>query len=68
MDVEASSSPSAAPAIDDDLFSRQLYAIGFAAQARIQTSSVLIVGLRGIGVEIGSCGGSGAAPVIAREY
>ena len=51
MDVDP---PTAATSqIDDDLFSRQLYAIGIAAQLRIQSSSALIVGLRGIGVEIG---------------
>lgn len=53
MEVDSPVAVVATPVIDDDLFSRQLYAIGIAAQLRIQSSSALIVGLRGIGVEIG---------------
>jgi molybdopterin/thiamine biosynthesis adenylyltransferase len=40
--------------VDEDLYSRQLYAIGgHTAQRALSRARVLIVGLRGIGVEIG---------------
>eukprot|EP01095_Lingulamoeba_sp_RSL-Kostka_P005001 TRINITY_DN1630_c0_g1_i1.p1 TRINITY_DN1630_c0_g1~~TRINITY_DN1630_c0_g1_i1.p1 ORF type:complete len:1015 (-),score=391.00 TRINITY_DN1630_c0_g1_i1:45-3089(-) len=38
--------------IDEDLYSRQLYALGHKSMKRIMESDVLIVGLRGLGVEI----------------
>ncbi|XP_043830175.1 ubiquitin-like modifier-activating enzyme 1 [Dromiciops gliroides] len=38
--------------IDEGLYSRQLYVLGHEAMKRLQTSSVLISGLRGLGVEI----------------
>ena len=42
--------------VDEDLYSRQLYVMGHEAQKRLQSSNILIVGLRGLGVEIGrSC-------------
>lgn len=38
--------------IDENLYSRQLYAIGFEAMKKMATSSVLISGMNGLGVEI----------------
>jgi hypothetical protein len=61
MDVEPVAAGAQPSAVDDELYSRQLYAIGHKAQTRIQSSNVLLVGLRGIGVEIGARG-RGAAP------
>lgn len=43
-------------AIDEELYSRQLYVMGHQAQRRMAASRVLLVGLRGLGVEIGACG------------
>jgi ubiquitin-activating enzyme E1 len=43
----------AKPVIDEGLYSRQLYVMGREGQARMATSNVLIVGLNGLGVEIG---------------
>jgi len=40
-------------AIDEGLYSRQLYVMGREGQARMAVSDVLIVGLNGLGVEIG---------------
>ena len=37
--------------VDDKLYSRQLYVMGHEAQRRMAASSVLIVGLNGLGVE-----------------
>lgn len=39
--------------IDESLYSRQLYVLGHEAMKRMSSSHVLIVGLRGLGVEIG---------------
>ncbi|KNZ80044.1 Ubiquitin-activating enzyme E1 1 [Termitomyces sp. J132] len=39
-------------AIDEGLYSRQLYVLGHEAMKRMASSNVLIVGLRGLGVEI----------------
>mmetsp|Transcript_30710 Transcript_30710/g.117499 ORF Transcript_30710/g.117499 Transcript_30710/m.117499 type:complete len:1043 (-) Transcript_30710:1450-4578(-) len=39
-------------AIDEDLYSRQLYVLGHDAQRRMAASNVLIVGMTGLGVEI----------------
>ncbi|KAF9452196.1 ubiquitin activating enzyme [Macrolepiota fuliginosa MF-IS2] len=39
-------------AIDEGLYSRQLYVLGHEAMKRMATSNVLIVGLQGLGVEI----------------
>ena len=47
MDVEATAD------IDESLYSRQLYVMGREGQARMAHSDVLIVGLNGLGVEIG---------------
>jgi len=38
--------------IDESLYSRQLYVLGHEAMKRMGSSNVLIVGLRGVGVEI----------------
>ncbi|XP_058570974.1 ubiquitin-like modifier-activating enzyme 1 isoform X3 [Neofelis nebulosa] len=38
--------------IDEGLYSRQLYVLGHEAMRHLQTSSVLVSGLRGLGVEI----------------
>ncbi len=39
--------------IDDGLYSRQLYVMGHEAMHKMSSSKVLIIGLRGLGVEIG---------------
>ena len=39
--------------IDEDLHSRTLYVLGHEAMAKMSKSKVLLVGLRGLGVEIG---------------
>ncbi len=44
---------SEAGAVDESLYSRQLYVMGREGQARMAKSDVLIVGLNGLGVEIG---------------
>ena len=41
--------------IDEDLYSRQLYVMGHKAQRRMGNSSILIIGMNGLGVEIGAC-------------
>ncbi|KAI0462387.1 E1 ubiquitin-activating protein [Komagataella kurtzmanii] len=38
--------------IDEDLYSRQLYVLGKEAMLKMQNSNVLIIGLKGLGVEI----------------
>jgi molybdopterin/thiamine biosynthesis adenylyltransferase len=40
--------------VDENLYSRQLYVFGHEAQVKLSKSNVLIVGLRGLGVEIGT--------------
>ena len=40
--------------IDESLYSRQLYVLGHEAMKRMGASHVLVAGLRGLGVEIGS--------------
>lgn len=47
MDVDAPQS-----SIDEGLYSRQLYVLGHDAMRRMALSNVLVVGLRGLGVEI----------------
>ncbi|KJE96221.1 ubiquitin-like modifier-activating enzyme 1 [Capsaspora owczarzaki ATCC 30864] len=42
----------AAPAIDESLYSRQLYVLGHEAMKKMSVSNVLISGLKGLGVEI----------------
>lgn len=39
--------------IDEGLYSRQLYVLGHEAMRKMATSNVLIVGMKGLGVEIG---------------
>jgi len=39
--------------IDESLYSRQLYVLGHEAMKRMGASHVLIVGMKGLGVEIG---------------
>lgn len=39
--------------IDEALYSRQLYVFGHGAQKKMSSAGVLVVGLRGLGVEIG---------------
>lgn len=39
--------------VDEGLYSRQLYVFGHEAQQKLQAANVLIVGLRGLGVETG---------------
>ncbi|KAJ3214251.1 hypothetical protein HDU67_001850 [Dinochytrium kinnereticum] len=48
MDVE----PAETSAIDEGLYSRQLYVLGHKAMLAMSMSNVLIVGLKGLGVEI----------------
>ena len=40
--------------VDEGLYSRQLYVYGKDAQKKMQGSNVLLIGLRGVGVEIGT--------------
>lgn len=40
-------------AIDESLYSRQLYVLGEEAMKKMTSSSALIVGMKGLGVEIG---------------
>ncbi|CEH13667.1 ubiquitin activating enzyme [Ceraceosorus bombacis] len=47
MDVDAPQS-----SIDEGLYSRQLYVLGHDAMKRMAVSNVLVVGLRGLGVEV----------------
>jgi ubiquitin-activating enzyme E1 len=39
--------------IDEQLYSRQLYVLGHEAMKKMAESDILIVGLSGLGVEIG---------------
>ncbi|KAI8872869.1 ubiquitin-activating enzyme E1 [Ramicandelaber brevisporus] len=49
MEVE---SPAATTQIDESLYSRQLYVLGHEAMQRMSAANVLIVGLKGLGIEI----------------
>jgi hypothetical protein len=40
--------------VDEGLYSRQLYVFGHEAQRRMGASDVLLVGLNGLGVELGA--------------
>ena len=44
-----------APMIDEELYNRQLYVMGHSAQGRMSSASILLVGLRGVGCEVGAC-------------
>ena len=46
-------SAAAASKIDEDLHSRTLYVLGHEAMAKMSQAKVLLIGLRGLGVEIG---------------
>jgi ubiquitin-activating enzyme E1 len=39
--------------VDEALYSRQLYVMGHEAQRKMAASDVLIMGLNGLGVEVG---------------
>ena len=41
--------------IDESLYSRQLYVLGEDAMKKMGHSSALIIGMKGLGVEIGNC-------------
>jgi len=53
MQVDTPPDDQKAGEIDESLYSRQLYVLGHEAMKRMGSSNVLIVGLRGLGVEIG---------------
>ena len=40
--------------VDESLYSRQLYVFGHEAQKRMASTNVLLVGLKGLGAEIGA--------------
>ena len=40
--------------IDESLYSRQLYVLGAEAMKKMNASSALIIGMKGLGVEIGN--------------
>ena len=46
-------SPKNGGEIDESLYSRQLYVLGHEAMKRMGASNVLLVGMKGLGVEIG---------------
>ena len=46
--------------IDESLYSRQLYVLGEDAMKKMGHSSALIIGMKGLGVEIGSRSVSGS--------
>lgn len=52
MQVDESAAAGGAAEIDESLYSRQLYVLGHEAMKRMGASNVLIVGLKGLGVEI----------------
>ncbi|KAI9183343.1 E1 ubiquitin-activating protein [Blastocladiella emersonii ATCC 22665] len=49
MDVDK---PAAEQTIDEGLYSRQIYAIGLDAMKKMAASNVLIIGMKGLGVEL----------------
>src|ERR1700710_2083773 len=51
MQVDGDAAP-ANTEIDESLYSRQLYVLGHDAMKRMGASNVLVVGLKGLGVEI----------------
>ena len=40
--------------IDESLYSRQLYVMGHEAMRRMAASNILLIGLQGLGIEIGA--------------
>lgn len=57
------SQASGKPHVDESLYSRQLYVFGHDAQHKMSATDVLIVGLGGLGVEVGT---ADAAPYSSR--
>ncbi|KKA27557.1 hypothetical protein TD95_002401 [Thielaviopsis punctulata] len=52
-EVDMKDQPAAdAPEIDESLYSRQLYVLGHEAMKRMGASNVLVVGMKGLGIEI----------------
>ncbi|MCJ1297004.1 hypothetical protein MMC34_008573, partial [Xylographa carneopallida] len=52
MSASPASASASASAVDDSLYSRQLYVLGVEAQHRLQSSRVLLTGLSGLGCEV----------------
>ncbi|KAK0547020.1 E1 ubiquitin-activating protein [Tilletia horrida] len=52
MATHPSGQPQGQAAIDEGLYSRQLYVLGHDAMKRMAVSNVLVVGMKGLGVEI----------------
>lgn len=52
--VSATSRHTMTQQIDESLYSRQLYVLGHEAMKQMLESNILILGLRGLGVEIGA--------------
>ncbi len=51
MEVE----PTTSTNIDEGLYSRQLYVLNHADMKKITSSDVLLIGIKGLGAEIGKC-------------
>lgn len=54
IDTPAETPKSGGDEIDESLYSRQLYVLGHDAMKRMGASNVLLVGMKGLGVEIGT--------------
>ncbi len=54
MEVEPTASTTTSN-IDEGLYSRQLYVLNHADMKKITSSDVLLIGLKGLGAEIGEC-------------
>src|SRR5438445_518807 len=52
MDMEISEHAISNVSVDEGLYSRQLYVMGFEAQRKMAQSDVLLVGLNGLGIEV----------------
>jgi ubiquitin-activating enzyme E1 len=55
METEDKDNGNKSKDIDEGLYSRQLYVLGHEAMKRMTSSNVLLVGLKGLGVEVGEC-------------
>lgn len=53
VDMETETKSKGDKKVDEGLYSRQLYVFGHEAQLKMQSTGVLIVGLKGLGAEIG---------------
>jgi ubiquitin-activating enzyme E1 len=53
MEVDSTNSKES-DVIDENLYSRQLYVLGHEAMKRMGSSHILLIGLQGLGVEIGN--------------